>query len=669
MTELWIDKYRIELQDTRITQTFQVNDLAEVKDRQANYTNRFKIPLTPNNTKVFGYLGVVGNLSRKQYKNLSAKLVYNGVEVVSDGSCYIKATTPTYYEVVIYSGNISLFDSIKDKSIRDLDFTDLNHSINFANISNSIDNTEGYIYPMFVPFTKQENLIHSWEMRVNTMLPFVFEKTILNKIMSEAGFSFSGIDGLGIEDTVIAPYIGITQLFWGEGSSNQQLLNQYYSIDNNRRFTLTSTGAHTKEHTYVIHSFTAVESGYYKFRAQGNANSVARHIINGTSYNQVRQDQENVIVRVGSQDYELYPYFLLSGSFDEEETIYIDAGQNVSIFYWMKSSTGVTSVGLGNGTNYFDLTIESTLTLTIDLLVNELYANFNSILPDIRQTDFIKEVMWRFGLSLKRERNSNHYTFRRLEDIFKDRNNAVDWSENFNQTISEQYKIGSYTKANYFKYIGEDDYTGFADGIITVDNETLSDERTLITSQYAAQVPSTKYREESGTITPLEYLPYYKIEYDSETGANNFQAENEIPPKVFKIWRSNLNWSIVDLSGNFQTISGDIPLLSFDDLYWQGILNQNYNALKRTLDDALLLKASFYFDAIDIYKLDFFRLVYLKQYGAYFYLNKVQNFQLHKLTKCELLRVSPDVLDSGGGYGYGVSGAINNTGFNIIGTF
>ncbi len=73
MTELYIDGYRIELGKQKITQTFQINDIGEPKDRQLNYSFPFKIPDTPNNLIVLGMLGVLGNTSKTPYRHLQGK--------------------------------------------------------------------------------------------------------------------------------------------------------------------------------------------------------------------------------------------------------------------------------------------------------------------------------------------------------------------------------------------------------------------------------------------------------------------------------------------------------------------------------------------------------------------------------------------------------------------
>jgi hypothetical protein len=57
MKELYINGVLCDLneKDNPITLTYQVNDLAELKDRQAYSTNNFKLPPTQNNRRICGF--------------------------------------------------------------------------------------------------------------------------------------------------------------------------------------------------------------------------------------------------------------------------------------------------------------------------------------------------------------------------------------------------------------------------------------------------------------------------------------------------------------------------------------------------------------------------------------------------------------------------------------
>jgi hypothetical protein len=187
MEELWLEENKIELPTKSVYQTLQINDLAELKDRQANYTNRFKIPMTPNNMRALDYLGVSGNTSQLPYRKVSAKLVVGGIELISNGYAQIKSAGGNY-QVVIYDGNFPLYDEIKGKTISSLDLQDLNHYLTIPTYQNSFSNTEGYIYGIgnfgYSSVSSQIN--------IERQAPSVFVHTLWDKIFTEAGFTYSG---------------------------------------------------------------------------------------------------------------------------------------------------------------------------------------------------------------------------------------------------------------------------------------------------------------------------------------------------------------------------------------------------------------------------------------------------------------------------------------------
>ena len=109
MTEelLYINDTLIELPEKSISYTLQVNDLSEVKDRNAHYSNNIKIPKTVNNIRNLEMLAVTGNITELPYNSVSVKYVVDGIELISEGKGLLKNTNK-FYNLVIYDGNIVL---------------------------------------------------------------------------------------------------------------------------------------------------------------------------------------------------------------------------------------------------------------------------------------------------------------------------------------------------------------------------------------------------------------------------------------------------------------------------------------------------------------------------------------------------------------------------------
>lgn len=93
MIEIFIDNKRIDLfTKDAIALTKQINDIAEIQRRQADYTNRFTVRKTPTNIAAAGFLNVPGNTSTRPYKWSVGKIVSNGIPITTNGQALIMET-------------------------------------------------------------------------------------------------------------------------------------------------------------------------------------------------------------------------------------------------------------------------------------------------------------------------------------------------------------------------------------------------------------------------------------------------------------------------------------------------------------------------------------------------------------------------------------------------
>jgi len=136
--ELRISNQLVDIIPNTINRTLQINDLGSASDRQSNYSNTVKLPMTDRNKLIFEFLGVIGNTSRAPYKELPCSYSVNGIPLIINGLAVIEATSDVY-EVVIYDGLIDLSERLKGKTISDLNYSDLNHFLNVPNFTNSFN--------------------------------------------------------------------------------------------------------------------------------------------------------------------------------------------------------------------------------------------------------------------------------------------------------------------------------------------------------------------------------------------------------------------------------------------------------------------------------------------------------------------------------------------------
>ena len=66
----------------------------------------------------------------------------------------------------------------------------------------------------------------------------------------------------------------------------------------------------------------------------------------------------------------------------------------------------------------------------------------------------------------------------------------------------------------------------------------------------------------------------------------------------------------------------------------------NYSALVNSLQHVVVLKVKMLLNAVDILNFDQFVPVYLRQFGRYYYVNKISNWASGKLCDVELLQLT-----------------------------
>lgn len=621
MQQLFLDGKEVELNPKKISQTYQINDLAEIKDRQLHYTNRFNIPPTPGNMKVMQYLGVIGSKSRKPYIKIPAKYIYNGIELMSSGWAKVVESDETGFDINIYDGNASLYEVLKGRRMNDLDYNDLNHALNGTTHLESLDHTSGYIYALMDSgFATVSGLVNS-----ERQVAALFKHTLWEKIFTEAGFTYSGdifSDPIFLKE-VVCPTKGYdvvgeetSETAKGSTSSNTIAKNEYLLQDpeyEEEQFDLTGSGlTGLSVQSGNILQFDV--AGLYRVKVTLNytlttGEAFLQLKLNGTSGGGIIMD--------------------IGGATFEEAEFYIQAEAGDQIEYWIQSHA------IPGAPAKFEIEFTSDVDATYTLVTGGLIIKFEDIMPDSSQIDFIKDVMRTYGLIFQATKNTNHYNFITMEELVNDRSNAEDWTRKLISRGIERYVIGSYAQNNHllYKYNSDEVQDISFDGNITADHENLKDDKTMFTSLY-----TISEKTQTRNTIPIYQVPLWieKVEQEG-TVVNNL--ETQFRSFNLKYIDEAVTFKFGDVIGNYSRAS-NMPFLSLENIGYPFYIVNYYPGFKRILDDQKKRIVSMLLKPNDIYHLDFLRLKYFKTLGQYFYLNKVSNFTDAKQTKVELIQVN-----------------------------
>ena len=110
-----------DLGEDKPAMNYQINNLNELKDRQTDYSQVIKLPKTKNNLDIFNRLDVFENNNLTPYKLLNCRLYQDDYELAGVGSKLQVLSISEYIECVILSGNIGIFEELKELDIEDVD--------------------------------------------------------------------------------------------------------------------------------------------------------------------------------------------------------------------------------------------------------------------------------------------------------------------------------------------------------------------------------------------------------------------------------------------------------------------------------------------------------------------------------------------------------------------
>jgi len=264
------------------------------------------------------------------------------------------------------------------------------------------------------------------------------------------------------------------------------------------------------------------------------------------------------------------------------------------------------------------------LVITGDKGLETTSVSISNFFDNFTQKDFIKSVNQLFGLVFQKERGTKNYEFILIEEMLNNRTDALDWSDKLSKLKKQTYRIGSYARTNYFKYTYENDQDNFNDGTLRVENETLSPDKTLFTSKFG----SPKKVRTSINRNSLLSMSFYADD-----------KVNSLKPflmRVKKIDITDFDFSYKGTEVKQTTNEGLIATTT--GLNFNNLIGKYYLSFGLTINRPLVVDAELVLRNDDIYNLDFFRQVYLKQLGGYFYINKISGYKAGKLTKVQLIR-------------------------------
>ena len=736
MAEILIEGRRLDVYEgLDFSFNYSIADVRDPNKRSTSFSKTIKCPATKNNDELFGNIWST-NISNSYNSNstnidvnfnpnkkANALVIQDGVTVM-DGIVQLRAININNgkyeYEVVFIGKLKNIFSDLGDKQLNDfdangtpyIDFSDLDHKYTFNDITNSWNNTTGYVYPLIdyvisFLYTTGGRRIYD----VENFRPCVFLKDIFDRIFDYAGYTYTStflnsapftklVTPFHAEDFTLTDdqiesrkciaevdaddniFAGGNQLTIGSLQYYQRQLKFVDLSDPTNQWNPNTSRFETAQagyYEFTLNSFFRLNPPYtqptgstpYEFRLMklsgGNTTvldqfSTSIDLTGGTT--QVNWSSGSILLDVGDEVYieSLYDYFgwnVLAPSFD---------------MLHLENSTFSVTVG------------DEEITEGLDVYMN----NFA---PSVKMSDVLLGVFKMFNLYVTVDEASPNNLIIETRDEYYSGGTIRDWTYKLARNKKVNIKpLGLLSAKEYeYTYKSDKDYYNsryedsrgnvYGTREVKVDNDFLNNDKKV-----SVVFSATPLANDDNTSRIIPKIYDENIDDGGKPVDINFRvlyyAGNltSNPSWVFRYDRTNsqatqFNYPYAGHLDNPITPTLDLNFGIPKQLYYTsngytGVLqytNANlFNVYHRahineiTNKDAKVFSGEFHLTPLDIEKLDFRDQIVID--NSYWRLNKISNYNPFKegLTKVELFKVLDLFEQDVKSFSLGSSGVVGN---------
>lgn len=687
--QLFINDQLADLSDdSPMALTFQINNLAEVKNQQGNTSNQFKLPLTQRNRRILGFPDEVASTSNNPYLQYQAKVVQNGLEIIPYGIAELNGIEQDTASVTILSGNVDFFDALEGKLYDMGDktttvgatqpFNTYEHSWTLQNVVASQTKTDGWIWPVVDYGTIDYNPASNQQViDVRNMRPGFFLKTAIEAMAKCAGYKIEPGCFLMQDELFQRLIVQFANSSFDHGAD-------YQSVSDADGMQVTLMQDFRREHPNANNP-----DGFITWT---DTTGSSKHFLGGFVYDAPNEISVTVTLNIP----EFYLWGRVTSKHPSAVVISImmsdlnPGGGVVPVTSkTFDFSAGFDDVADGSGGNRKSPTTIKRSTLTQDIEIparhqlaigysfqgdtpslfsikagatwevktNKTAVKYQQqvqperIFPDIAIKDLLKDTLQRFGIVCQTDNATRMVNFASFRDIVNNIPRGIDWSAKcLDQGKAISFQLGGYAQVNTIKYKDDDSVLpkGFADSQINVADKTLPATTDLFESQFAPTLNTPFY---NGTLAQIVMNAPDAESFDFSTGVTPRLLINEQTDLRSKGQGKTIRFTDGNTTGPDVVVNGIISTpyfykpdgqhsLCFADTGGQpGLKNIYYPELEKILKQGKKVVRYFLLTPRDILELDLLIPIYLQQDGCYYYINKIDSWRAGQPTKVELVKL------------------------------
>lgn len=667
-TEVYIDNYKLDLTaEISAEFTYAIDEIQDFATRNTSFSKTIILPGNDNNNKLFGNIFEFGNsnlynpaIPNVGYNFNATKSVpciilvdkiqiFKGVlrllEIIIDGK-HIE------YEVAVFGELGGFINALGNKKLEDIDFGIADQTWNVTNIANSWDNISGsgVYYPLIDYGNESTNKV---DFSFDAFRPALYVKEYLENIISDSGYTWDfPLLSTALMQRLVIPnnQKGITKntsdaLVATAKTKNYTSAagNVEFDVSNAGNFTVTGSGS---DFTYnsgtafagsiilnvsgILNAISPSSDFTVQLRKNGTPISIVTYTLPGSGYN------FNAILNVASI------------TLVNTDTLDVDLIGNFS------------DLDIEQG--YFNIISDNPTQTTVNY--GESIVINDTIPKGIFQKDFFASIVKMFNLYVYEDKLVEKKLIIKPFIDFYD-GSQIDWTNKVDRGSVLRLKPMSEFTARYYDYKYKQDNDFYAENYRKKYNEGYGDFIFDSENEFVKEVDSTELIFAATVLT--QYTGTDKI-YSTIYKKSNANASEDKMDSVIRILQAKkitgrATWAIKNGATTLASYTAygyaghvNDPINPTDDISWGSpkelfFTTSSYTAANLfngywseyiaeiTDKDSKLLTCSVKLNEIDIYNLDFSKLIYID--GSLWRLNKVLDYNPmdFNVTKVELLKV------------------------------
>lgn len=616
--------------DTAPGMTYQVNDVAELEDRNADYSQSITLPMTPANARIFGYPNAPYASPDEVYDYFPCRLFYGASPLAGRGALLaVLRVTGDGLEVQITAGLADAVEALEAVSLEEVDDSSIRPTlpINSKEIIQPMPSPDVEFPAMLVgngwignldidPATNAYRLsmpaVRLWTREGGTdygLLPFLAAQAgytldspdlgalslglitpidrsapaelVADKVLTQMDFRFTGYPGgnppvSGWTRVDLAPHFDINGILGNR--------DDVHYIDHPDEDTWFIT-KQTETNITIDLSLTITDDADISV-----ATCECAYYLNGERHK----------VPLSFYGSRTFTTQILLSDYKPKDTLHF-------YFYFAYPANSLPEAEiLRSG----QILITKTTRPDLDYAIPGLPMPICQNLGWDTAADAFKAVIQAYGLVVTVDNLNKVIHLTRMIEVESNKSKARDWSGKLTRgNMEREYRIGDYVQRNTISF--KEDRDKWQDtGVITCGNRTLDREKQLFEIDIESG-RNEEYADTSGIIATYGLVPYFVRDDD---GSVSFEK----------------------LSAPHLGISG----IGFQHITMQSLIGSHYRAVQNMLTRPLTVRADFLLTDLDVADFDHFTPVYLRQFGAYFYVNKISNFVAGEVTEVELIKIN-----------------------------